>query len=69
MKLSIEVISFMKSHPLWEDFEKEFTQSRPRLPAFNPHEDNTAQWKYESGRRDGFDLALKLLKIGDVNEQ
>ena len=34
---------------------------RPELPSFNPHEDNTDEWKAKSGMQDGFDLAFRLL--------
>ena len=56
-------VMFMKSHPLWEDFEKFIVDHRPSVPAYNHREDNTPEWKYRCAQREGFDLAMKLLNI------
>jgi|DEB0MinimDraft_3_1074331.scaffolds.fasta_scaffold15545_4 hypothetical protein len=63
MKDAILVIEFMKSHPLWDEYEKSLVKHRPSVPTYDPSEDNTSRWKYECARQEGFDLLAKLLKI------
>jgi hypothetical protein len=37
--------------------------SRPRVPKYNFKEDNSEQWKFQSGQQQGFDLFASLLNI------
>lgn len=59
----------MKSHPLYEDFERALLEYRPRIPPHNVGEDNTERWKYESAKREGFDLCLTIFEIGVENDR
>jgi len=56
---------FMRSHPYYEEFEANVLKHRPNIPTYNPNEDNTENWKFESAKQEGFELCLKLFKIGD----
>ena len=35
----------------------------PEVPTYNPREDNTDRWKYDSAMREGFLLCLNLLGV------
>lgn len=63
MKNTTEFLYYMKSYPLWDEFEKFLVEHRPDIPEYNLSDDNTHAWKYNSAKREGFDLVLKLLKI------
>ena len=58
-----EILFFMKSHPLYEEFEERLLSYRPIVPEYNPKEDNTDEWKYRSAQKAGFDLCLTIFKI------
>ena len=63
MKQRLEVLTHMKSHPLWDEFERFLVEQRPEIPEYHPTDDNTEHWKYNSAKRDGFDLVMNHLKI------
>jgi hypothetical protein len=35
----------------------------PEVPSYNPREDNTDRWKYDSAMREGFLMCLSLLGV------
>lgn len=41
---------------------KRLEDETPSLPKFDPSRDNTDQWKYDSGLREGYLLLLAKLK-------
>ncbi len=59
---------FLKSHPFYEDFKEQLLSHRPVVPSYTPDEDNTAKWRYESAKQEGFDLCLTLFDIGVHDE-
>ena len=63
-----EFLTFMKSHPFFEDFVEEVLKHRPDFPAHNPKDDNTEVWKSASAMQAGFDLCLMYFGIGEHNE-
>lgn len=54
----------MKSHAFFEDFKKHLLSERPDVPSYNCKDDNTELWKYQSAKREGYDLLLTYLQIG-----
>ena len=65
MKTKDEIIFHMKSHPLWDEFERYLMESRPVIPTYDPNDDNAPLWRHRSGQREGFDILKNLLKIED----
>ena len=63
-----ELLLYFKSHAFYEDFEENVLSHRPVVPNYNPSEDNTEKWKFESAKQEGFDLCLTLFKIGVKDE-
>jgi hypothetical protein len=63
MNLREDILLHLKSHPFWEEFEKDVLSHRPQIPPFNPDAQNVEIWKKESGRQEGFDLCLILFQI------
>ena len=43
--------------------EEELLADMPRVPAYNPAEDNTERWKYDSGLREGYLLCLQKFGV------
>lgn len=58
-----DILLHLKSHPLYEDFQANLLSYRPNPPTYNPRDDNTEIWRFESAKQEGFDLLLKLFKI------
>ena len=54
----------LNSNPMFQVMLKEkILPSRPQVPTYHPSKQNTEDWKYQSGLRDGFDIVLQLLKV------
>ena len=53
----------MSEHAHYADFLKMVEDARPQIPVFNPKDDNTENWKKQSGMRQGYDLFASLLKL------
>lgn len=58
-----EFLTFMKSHPLYEEFMNEVLKHMPEVPSHNPEKDNTEQWKHASAMKAGFELCLTHLGV------
>ena len=43
--------------------EDELIPNMPRVPNYNPAQDNTERWKYDSAMREGYRLCLKKLGV------
>jgi len=56
-------IAEMQAHPIWPALVERFEKSRPTIPEFSPSQDNAELWKQASGRRQGYDLCLTILKL------
>lgn len=71
--LAKQVLSELRENPLFQKAIGELKKFRPVVPAYKPGqslEENASlieRIKYESGRREGFDL-LYLILTGDRNE-
>lgn len=63
-----EFLTFIRSHPFFEDFIDEVLKHRPNIPGHNPRQDNTEEWKSASAMQAGFDLCLTYFGIGVENE-
>lgn len=55
----------LQDDPNFKALYNKLKQHRPTIPPYNG--DNTEKWKTESGRQQGFDLCLSLMKI-DIGE-
>jgi hypothetical protein len=53
----------LQSDPMFQILVRKLTNERPSLPPFNADKDNTEKWKVMTGRQQGFDLCMSLLKI------
>lgn len=44
-------------------------QERPGIPAYDPNDDNTEKWKYQTALQHGYDMALGhlLINVEGVN--
>lgn len=58
-----DLIIRFKQDPEYDRWINEVKEARPLVPSFNYRNNNTEEWKYNSARREGFDLALHYLKI------
>lgn len=63
-----DFLLYMKSHPLYDSFQQQLLSHRPVVPSYTPKPDNTDKWKADSMKQEGFDLCLKLFKIGVEND-
>ena len=43
--------------------EEEILPDIPRVPPYNPAQDNTERWKYDSGLREGYTLCLRKFGV------
>lgn len=43
--------------------EEEMKPRIPSVPSYNPNEDNTSRWKYDSAMREGFLLCMSILGV------
>jgi hypothetical protein len=56
-----------REHPLFKDLINEINKQRPVIPTYQPGQSQEETYslleriKFESGRKEGFDLALLLL--------
>lgn len=58
------------SDPRYKILEEVVAKARPTLPSFDFSDSKSVEkWKYESGLRDGFDLALSFFKMEVANER
>jgi len=54
----------LNSNQMFQTLLKEkILPQRPHVPVYHPSKNNTEEWKYQSGFKDGFDLVLQLLKV------
>jgi hypothetical protein len=54
----------LHSHPYFDIWKKSVLKHRPMVRSYHPQSYSDAdKWKYDSARRDGFDMVLTLLKI------
>lgn len=58
----------MRSHPLWDEFEQKLLDHYPSIPPYIHSSDNTEEWKYNSAKREGFELCLTLIGVKE-NDQ
>ena len=58
-----DLIIRFKQDPEFDRWINEIKIARPFVPTFNHKNDNVEEWKYNSAKREGFDLALHFLKI------
>lgn len=63
MKNRAEILHYMKSHPLWDEFQKVLFEARPVLPVYDPKEDNSALWRHKSAQQEGFDILAAQLQL------
>lgn len=59
------LLSDIQSHPEFKELLIHLEKARPTIPLNNG--DNVEQWKIQSGRQQGFDscLAIMKIKLGD----
>lgn len=56
--------------PRFRILEELVVKARPILPSYDFSDSKSVEkWKYESGLRDGFDLALSFFKMEVANER
>lgn len=53
----------IQEDPMFPALLEKLKKAQPSVPIFNSEEDNTERWKLHSGRRQGFDTCLSLMKI------
>lgn len=58
-----DAILILHSHPFFDQLSKDLLALRPVIPTFDPQQDNTAEWKYNSAAQEGFDKALSFFQI------
>lgn len=59
-----DMIKRLHEDPLFQRFIKEvLIPGAPKVMPFNPSSDNTDQWKYHSGVREGYRLALSEIGV------
>jgi len=57
-----QILDDLSLNAQWLDMIKKLELKTPELPSYTPKADNSEQWKYDSGLRDGFLYALNHLK-------
>lgn len=59
-----ELIIRLTHDPEFQGFVKdELIPAMPTVPSYNPSNENVERWKYDSGMREGYLLALQLLGV------
>ena len=58
-----DLIIRFKQDPEFNRWLNEIKTARPLVPTFNYKNNNVDEWKYNSAKREGFDLVLHFLKI------
>ncbi len=58
-----DALLILQSHPFFEDLRRDLLALRPVIPTFDPRQDNTDDWKYNSAAQEGFDKVLAFFQI------
>jgi hypothetical protein len=58
-----DFLRHMASHPLYDEMKRRLLSMRPVIPAHDPGQDNTEQWKSFSAQQKGFDLCCSFFQI------
>lgn len=63
MKAYDDLLYAISGHPQFPFLVAALKSARPLIPAHDPLNDNTSQWKQKSAQQAGFDLCLGIFKI------
>lgn len=59
----------LRSDPRFQSLVEEVKRNVPKLPEYNPENDNTEDWKYTSGTRDGYKLCMLKFFNMEINDE
>jgi len=61
MEYRLQLKELYDSEDWFRDFIKQARESKPDTPRFKPSDDNTDQWKHDSGIIVGYELLLNKI--------
>lgn len=58
----------LRTDPRFAGLMSEINKGIPKIPTFNPEQDNTDQWKHDSGIRTGYEICMSHLNM-EINDE